>query len=58
MEDRLETAAATLDIIESMITSIAASLSSAGGIPAATTTFNSLLGVRSMVSQVKTELGV
>jgi hypothetical protein len=51
-----ESAAVKLDLVDSLLTSIAASLTSSTGVPSATATANSLLGVQLLVAQAKRQL--
>lgn len=55
-KDAIESAALTLDCTESLLTSIAASLTSNTGVPTEATIANSLLAVQRLIAQAKAEL--
>ena len=55
-KDAIESATLTLDCTESLLTSIAAGLTSTTGVPTEATIANSLLAVQRLIAQAKAEL--
>ncbi|MBK8318364.1 MAG: hypothetical protein IPP59_03875 [Betaproteobacteria bacterium] len=55
-KDAIESATLTLDCTESLLTSIAAGLTSTTGVPTGATIANSLLAVQRLIAQAKAEL--